>query len=185
MVLTFIASTVIIVQFLLEHFIEDKKWRIIAGLVIMAFAITLIWGSYYHQKNDNESISKNLITIKTQNDTLLIQLKTREFIIDSLNLKVSDLTSISPKLDINGKFLVGSGLSVPSEFSIGNMNIDILYREGKYDEVFKMAKELAGKNSSFGFAYFWMGIIQIHKKDYSSGEQNLLTAIKLETMFMR
>src|SRR5437660_4611295 len=138
MILNLIATFGILLQYFLEQFIEKKRSKRFIGFFILLFAAGGLWGGYYQQQHESDSIAKNLTAIRSQNDTLLIQVGNRDAAIkriqaqnDSLRLEVTTISSVSPKVDPSGRIQLGPGVTVGSAFEAGANQARALFKAGK------------------------------------------------------
>jgi tetratricopeptide (TPR) repeat protein len=58
------------------------------------------------------------------------------------------------------------------------VQIKSLYKEGKYDNAYKMADDLRQKRPEFGLAYFVLGTIEMRRERYDEGKEMLKKAIQ-------
>lgn len=97
-----------------------------------------------------------------------------------LNKQVEKLSLYSPKLNLEGKIVLDSGLTGSSEASETIETIRKLSEGRKYIDAYNIAKSLVKKMPNFGMGYFALGTIEaIIGNNDSSAETNLYKAINL------
>ncbi len=52
------------------------------------------------------------------------------------------------------------------------------FKEGRYDDAYRIAEDLRQKNPEFGLAYSILGTIELHREHYDKGEEMLKKAIQ-------
>lgn len=94
-----------------------------------------------------------------------------------LQQQVQQSQAIAPKLDPNGRIMASPFVSFASEFSEGIARSRTLVQEGKLDEAYAIADDLAVKKPDFGLAFFMMGTIEAMKGQLKPAETHLAVAI--------
>jgi hypothetical protein len=145
--LNFVATLGIIGQFFLDYIIRNKKYKKIIGLVLMLCAGLGIWGSYYLQDKDNQSLLNDLSQIKTSNVELTSLLKQRESDLskiseqnDNLKIQLSELKKQQEEIKIISE-LATKEIS-RSRVAIENINVKSISRGISQIDKIKMIDNL-------------------------------------------
>lgn len=100
--------------------------------------------------------------------------------IHKLDKKVENLSVSAPKLNLEGKIVLDSGLTGHSVASETIESIRTLFNQNKYDDAYNIAKSLVEKMPNFGMGFFLLGSIEAAKgNDDLNAESHLNKAIKL------